>query len=165
MMQSKFLIYQVGSRADLKIEEDNGRFNKYWINHPEFGRCLFKAASPIDSTSDRQQMDWREKVACELGKLIGLPMAQTEFASKFISEKDGSISGSLSIDYTPSGNQIMSLRGFLSQVDPNYDRTYSDSYEDGYSVKNVMHYLQLNSVEMPLNWQRVEGIDDGADLL
>jgi hypothetical protein len=63
MMESKFLIYQVGGRADLKIEEDNGRFNKYWINYPD------------------------------------------------------------------------------------YDRTYFDSYEDGSSVGNVMHYLQLNYEE------------------
>jgi hypothetical protein len=165
MAKPKFSIYQIGDRGDLKIEEDNGRFDKYWINHPELGRCLFKTASPIDSTPDRQQMDWREKVACELGKSIGLPMAQTEFASKFISEKDASIFGSISVDYTPRGSQTMSLRGFLSQVDPNYDSAYSDSYEDGYSVKNVMHHLQQHSVGLPPSWEEIEGINDGADLL
>jgi hypothetical protein len=166
MVKSKFAIYQIGDRGDLKIEEeDNGRFDKYWINHPILGRCLFKAASPIDSKPDEQQMDWREKVACELGKSIGLPMAQTEFASKSTSEKDAVISGSISVDCTPKGSQTMSLRGFLSQVDPNYDSAYSDSYEDGYSVKNVMHHLQQHSVGLPPSWERIEGINDGADLL
>lgn len=165
MAKSKFTIYQIRDRGDLKIEEDNGRFDKYWVSHPQLGRCLFKAASPIDSTPDRQQMDWREKVACELGKLIGLPMAQTEFASKSISEKDAAISGSISVDYTPSGSQTISLRGFLSQVDPNYDRAYSDRYEDGYSVENVICHLQQNSVGLPPSWERIEGVNDGADLL
>jgi hypothetical protein len=91
MAKSKFSIYQIGDLGDLKIEEDNGRFDKYWINHPELGRCLFKAASSIDSTPERQQMDWREKVAFELGKLISLPMAQTEFANKSTFEQDTSI--------------------------------------------------------------------------
>jgi hypothetical protein len=165
MAKPKFAIYQIGDRGDLKIEEDNGRFDKYWISHHQLGRCLFKNASQIDSKPDQQRMDWREKVAYELGKLIGLPMAQTEFASKSISEKDVQISGSISVDYTPNGSQTMSLRSFLSQVDPNYDCAYSDSYEDGYSVENVMYYLQQNSVGLPPSWEGIEGIDDGVDLL
>jgi hypothetical protein len=59
----------------------------------------------------------------------------------------------------------MSLRGFLSQVDPNYDCAYSDSYEDGYSIENVMYYLQQISVGLPPKWAKIDAIDDGSDLL
>ena len=48
-MISSFPIYRVepkdryGTNTGIDAE---GRFYKYWCNHPELGHCLFKAASP-----------------------------------------------------------------------------------------------------------------------
>jgi len=182
MATSKFPIYRLEDRSITEIgREDDGRFFKYWANGTKLGRCLFKAAFPYDSSVDyryaeakasptprfRQQhrMDWREKVAAELGNLLGLPMAQTELATIYIPQNDTWISGSISVDHTPPVSEVISLRRFLSQVDPNYDSAYSDSFEDGYNVSNVMFYLERNSVGLPLNWNGIEGIEDGSDLL
>ncbi len=104
MATSKFPIYRLEDRSTTEIgREDDGRFFKYWANGTKLGRCLFKAAFPYDSSVDyryaeakasptprfRQQhrMDWREKVAAELGNLLGLPMAQTELATIYYSPK------------------------------------------------------------------------------
>lgn len=181
MATSKFPIYRLEDRSTTEIgREDDGRFFKYWANGNKLGRCLFKAAFPYDSSDDRHatgeaattprfrqqhRMDWREKVAAQLGKLLGLPMAQTELATIYIPQDDTWISGSISVDYTPPVGELISLRRFLSQVDPNYDSAYSESFEDGYNVSNVMFYLHQNSVGLPLGWNGIEGIADGADLL
>ena len=182
MATSKFPIYRLEDRSATEIgREDDGRFFKYWANGTKLGRCLFKAAFPYDSSVDSQhttgealltprfrqqhRMDWREKVAAQLGKLLGLPMAQTELATIYLPQNDTWISGSISIDHTPSVGEVISLRRFLSQVDPNYDSAYSESFEDGYNVSNVMFYLEQNSVGLPLSWNRIEGIEDGSDLL
>jgi hypothetical protein len=47
---------------------------------------------------------WHEKVAAELGKLLGLWIARTELAISYVQELETYISGTLSMDYTPAGS-------------------------------------------------------------
>lgn len=163
---AKFPIYQLENSSGVEIDdEEDGRFYKYWTNQTNLGRCLFKAAFPYGANPKQHRMDWREKVAYELGQLIGLPMARTELASIYVANGDTWMPGSISVDYTPNNCKIISIRDFLSQADPNYDSTYSESFEDGYNVSNVMFYLEQSSVGLPLSWNGIEGIADGADLL
>lgn len=163
---AKFPIYQLKNRSEVEIdEEEDGRFYKYWTNETNLGRCLFKAAFPYGDNPKQHRMDWREKVAGELGQLIGLPMARTELASIYVVNGDTWLPGSISVDYTPNNSKVISIRDFLSQADPNYDSAYSESFEDGYNVSSVMFYLEQNSVRLPLGWNGIEGIADGADLL
>jgi len=163
---AKFPIYQLENRSEVEIdEEEDGRFYKYWTNETNLGRCLFKAAFPYGDNPKQHRMDWREKVAGELGLLIGLPMARTELASIYVADRDTWMPGSISVDYTPDRCKVISIRDFLSQADPNYDSAYSESFEDGYNVSNVILYLHQNSVGLPLGWNGIEGIEDGVDLL
>jgi hypothetical protein len=164
---SSFPIYRVGPKdrdgTDTGVDAE-GRFYKYWCNHPELGHCLFKAASPDGFTPRERRWDWSEKVAAELGKLLGLPIARTEFAVGYAQELGCYIDGTLSIDYTPMNGQVMSCRRFLSIVDPLYEVESLDGL-DAYNVENVLHYLQRHSVGLPLNWHPPSGIETGADVM
>jgi hypothetical protein len=164
---SSFPIYRVEPKdrygTDTGVDTE-GRFYKYWCNHPELGHCLFKAASPDGFTPRERRWDWSEKVAAELGKLLGLPIARTELAIGYAQELGGYIDGTLSVDYTPMNGQVMSCRRFLSIVDPLYEVESLDGL-DAYNVENVLSYLQTQSVGLPLNWQPPAGIETGADVL
>jgi hypothetical protein len=88
-MSDEFQIYQVeqANRAKVNTRSDSeGRFYKYWCSHPQLGRCLFKAAAPDGFTVEERRLDWHEKVAAELGKLLGLPIARTELAVGYVQE-------------------------------------------------------------------------------
>jgi hypothetical protein len=164
---SSFPIYRVepkdryGTNTGIDAE---GRFYKYWCNHPELGHCLFKAASPDGFNPRERRWDWSEKVAAELGKLLGLPIARTELAIGYAQELGGYIDGTLSVDYTPRNGQVMSCRRFLSIVDPLYEVESVDGL-DAYNVENVLHYLQTYSAGLPLNWHPPLGIENGADVM
>jgi hypothetical protein len=164
---SSFPIYRVEPKdrdgTDTGVDAE-GRFYKYWCNHPELGRCLFKAAAPDGCTPEQRRWDWSEKVAAELGKLLGLPIARTELAIGYAQELGGYIDGTLSVDYTPRNSQVMSCRRFLSIVDPLYEVESVDGL-DAYNVENVLHYLQTNSAGLPLNWHPPLGIENGADVM
>jgi hypothetical protein len=91
---SSFPIYRVEPKdrdgTDTGVDAE-GRFYKYWCNHPELGHCLFKAAAPDGCTPEQRRWDWSEKVAAELGKLLGLPIARTELAIGSAQELGGYI--------------------------------------------------------------------------
>jgi hypothetical protein len=157
----KYRIYEIEIEYEITQRESDGRFMKYWIDRADLGRCLFKAATPFEEEIDDRRMDWREKVAEQLGKLIGLPVARTELALARLPQK--TVSGSISIDYTPERATVMSLRDFLTQVDPDYDR-YDLNLEEGYNVGNIIDRLAKFFVDIPLDWARIDGIKDGADV-
>jgi hypothetical protein len=164
---AEYPIYQVEQvEANLSNSgiDSEGRFYKYWCSHPQLGRCLFKAAAPDGFTVEERRLDGHEKVAAELGNLLGLPIARTELAVGYVQELETYISGTLSVDYTPTGGQIMSGRRFLSIADPSYDVEQFDG-ADSYNVENVLSRLQENSVGLPVGWIAPLAIEDGADLM
>jgi hypothetical protein len=166
-MNGEFPIYQVeqADRAKVNTRSDSeGRFYKYWCSHPLLGRCLFKAAAPDGFTVEERRLDWSEKVAAELGKLLGLPVAQTELAVGFSQELGKYISGTLSLDFTPRNAQIISGRRFLSFFDPRYD-SYQLDGSDLYNAENVLFCLEQNAVGLPGNWIPPRGVKSGADLM
>jgi hypothetical protein len=168
-----FPIYQIEPEDRLGTNTRNdsdGRFQKYWCarvvhickDFPQLEHPLFKAGFGDGSTSSERRLDWSEKVASELGKLLGLPVAQTELAVGI----DGFL-GTLSVDYTPVGSQIISGYRFLTTVDPLYDVERADG-TDSYNVQNILHQLSENFVGLPTNnpdWMPPAGIKEGADLM
>lgn len=174
-MIAEYPIYQVEQvEANLSNSgiDSEGRFYKYWCSHPQLGRCLFKAAAPDGFTVAERRLDWHEKVAAELGKLLGLPIARTELAVGYVQELETYISGTLSVDYTPVGGQIMSGRRFLSIADLSYDVEQVDG-ADFYNIENILLRLQQNSVGLPVGWTLPSAIakftpmaiETGADLM
>jgi hypothetical protein len=163
---TKYPIYQaeqVDADSSDSINESEGRFYKYWCQHPQLGLCLFKAAVPDGYTAAERSLDWSEKVASELGKLLGLPVAQTEFAIGYAIERSEYISGTVSVDHSPT-TQVISGRRFLSLVDPLYDIEQPDG-ADPYNIENIFCHLETNAVGLPPNWNPPPDIDTGADLM
>jgi hypothetical protein len=163
---TKYPIYQVTQQAadsSNSINDSEGRFYKYWCQHPQLGRCLFKAAVPDGFTATERSLDWSEKVASELGKLLGLPVADTEFAIGYAIERSEYINGTLSVDHSP-GTQVISGRQFLSLVDSLYDVEQPDGV-DPYNIENVLDRLEANTVGLPPNWNSPPDIQTGADLM
>jgi hypothetical protein len=166
-MSQKFPIYRVepAYRSIAITQSDSeGRFYKYWCNHPQLGSCLFKAAAPDGFTPEQRRLDWSEKTAAELGKLLELPVARTELAIGFDRERQMYIPGTLSANYIPSGGQAISGRRFLASVDPLYDVERFDGI-DLYNVENILRHLQENFVGLPREWSPPIGIETGADLM
>ena len=65
-MSDSFPIFEVPSDA-AEAPEATGTKPKFWLEHPEFGKCLFKQAR--SNTGE----DWSEKIAAEIAQLLGLP--------------------------------------------------------------------------------------------
>jgi hypothetical protein len=165
-MSDQFSIYQVEPeyRFAAKTKQDSeGRFYKYWCQHPQLGLCLFKAATPDGYTSAERSLDWTEKVASELGKLLGLPVAQTELAIGYAIERSEYISGTVSVDYS-SATQAISGRRFLSLVDPFFDIEQLDG-ADQYNIENILYHIEANLVGLPSKWNLLPEIKTGGDLI
>ena len=91
MKESK--VYTIEPQITIKdeqdlVEETKGYLTKFWVNHPELGNSLVK----LDRDRGR---NWTEKVAYEIGKSMGLPIARYELA--VLSEEFGKDSGSKGI--------------------------------------------------------------------
>lgn len=166
-MVNKFPIYRVDPSLwsfDNADSDSEGRFFKFWCEHPKLGRVLFKEAASDKLLIHQRRFDWSEKVAAELGKLLGLPVAQTELAIAFSPEKQEYVEGTISVDYRSGKERVISGRQFLSMVDPDFDRIPASS-GDPYNISNILHHLQENTVGLPQNWLPLAGIRTGADLM
>lgn len=81
-MTSEFPILLVTQKAyEASSNETLGSKYKFWFDHEELGRCLYK------QSRENLGEDWAEKVASELCELLGLPHAVYELASTW--EGDG----------------------------------------------------------------------------
>lgn len=98
-----FPIIEVPEDAD-QSNEDMGTKYKFWYNHPELGRCLFKQARP--NTGE----DWAEKLTTALCQKLNLPHAQYELAT--FKNYPGSISRSMlpTNALLQHGNEILASR-------------------------------------------------------
>jgi hypothetical protein len=164
---NKFPVYRVDPSPwsfDGVNSDSEGRFFKFWCKYPELGRVLFKEAASDKLLIHQRRFDWSEKVAAELGKLLGLPIAQTELAIAFSPEKQEYVEGTVSMDYRSSEERVISGRQFLSLVDPDFDGIPTSS-SDPYNIPNILYHLQENAVGLPQNWLPPTGIETGADLM
>jgi hypothetical protein len=164
---NNFPVYRVERSTrdfDTNERDAEGRFFKFWCHHAELGRVLFKEAASDKLLIHQRRFDWSEKVAAELGKLLGLPIAQTELAIAFSPEKQEYVEGTVSVDYRSGEERVISGRQFLSMVDPNFDGIPTSS-GDPYNIPNILHHLQENAVGLPQNWLPPMGIETGADLM
>jgi hypothetical protein len=127
---NNFPIYRVERdprKLDTNERDSEGRFFKFWCEHPELGQVLFKEATSEQFSTSQRRFDWSEKVAAELGKLLGLPIAQTELAIAFFPEQQKYVEGTVSVDYRSGEERVISGRQFLSLVDPDFDRIPASS--------------------------------------
>jgi len=96
-MTSEFPILLVTQKAyEASSNETLGSKYKFWFDHEELGRCLYK------QSRENLGEDWAEKVASELCSLLGLPHAVYELASTWEGSR-----GVVSPNFLPQGGTLV----------------------------------------------------------
>lgn len=149
-MSNQFPIIDVSEDAAESEEAMGSRF-KFWFNHPNLGKCLFKQVR--FNTGE----DWSEKVAAELADLLGLPHANYELATW--RTYNGVICANFLLEKTVlvHGNDI--LAGLVS----GYPRgqTYSLSQ---HTLNVVIEALRLHGLRLPIEWTPPQGITEAVSV-
>lgn len=136
----------------LSQDETMGTKSKFWFEHPEFGRCLYKHIRP--NTGE----DWAEKVAEQLCKLLGLPHANYELAETW--EKNY---GTVSFNFIPEDGDLIHGNEILTPLVPNYP-TYETYNASQYTIDVVLSAIESSQVQLPPDWTVPEGIKTAQDL-
>jgi len=137
-MAEEFPIIVVPEAAyELSETEAMGTKPKFWFDHPNLGRCLYKQSRP--NTGD----DWAEKIAAELCKLLGLPHAQYELAT-WKSQRV-----TVSPSFMPDGGSFISGDVWSANAP--------------HRVNIVLEAIADNSVKLPLDWVPPVGIETAVE--
>jgi hypothetical protein len=147
-VSNKFPIITIPAEAPEESEE-MGTKEKFWFHHEELGLCLYKKAR--QNTGE----DWSEKIASELCKLIQLPHAEYELAL-FNNEK-----GTVSKSFLPENSSLVTGNEILAQIFLEYSEDINDLSQ--HTLDNVFRVFTNNSVDLPLNWTPLEGIETAID--
>ncbi|MEH2218254.1 MAG: hypothetical protein V7K72_14280 [Nostoc sp.] len=124
-MTSEFPILLVTQKAyEASSNETLGSKYKFWFDHEELGRCLYK------QSRENLGEDWAEKVASELCELLGLPHAVYELASTWEGSR-----GVVSPNFLSQGGTLVHGNELLSSIVPNYPAfgTYGISQHTTYN--------------------------------
>jgi len=152
----EFVVIEVTAAAP-EAPEAMGSKPKFWFQHEELGRCLYKQARPGGGE------DWAEKIACELCKLLGIPHAHYELASW------RGLRGTVSLSFLPANAALLHGNEILVESQPDYPRSQSGSR--GYcrvpqhtldAVLSVIGSESRLVVEPPFDWDPPPDVVDDA---
>jgi hypothetical protein len=134
-MNNNCQVYHIESdRKPIAREEDDESGNKAWYDTSEFGASLFKAATTTPGSLTEYRTDWSEKVVERLANILGLPVAQYEFATAYLNGASKPIEGVISVDCIPAEADISSGGFFLRQ-------TFDDKSKRKYTIENILNAL------------------------
>jgi hypothetical protein len=141
------------------ITNINKNFDDWYTNNEI--KVFFKRRHPPPAPHEfNPPSDWVEKVVCELGKLLGLPVAQYEFASVYYPETDRTVEGTISVNCISQDNEEIKGADFLITASE-----FSGNNLTEHTIQNILEALDLADVLPPFSWeQAVEGINTGAEL-
>ena len=152
-MTSEFSILLVTQKAyEASSNETLGSKYKFWFDHEELGRCLYK------QSRENLGEDWAEKVASELCSLLGLPHAVYELASTWEGSR-----GVVSPNFLSQGGTLVHGNELLSSIVPNYPAfgTYGISQ---HTIDVVLRAIAGESVNLPIDWTPPSGIQTAVDV-
>ncbi|MGE5660041.1 MAG: HipA-like protein [Actinomycetota bacterium] len=140
-MTDEFPIIIVTQEAyELSKAEAMGSKYKFWFEHPELGRCLYKQAR------ENSGEDWAEKVASELCKLLGIPHANYELAATSEGNR-----GVVSPSFLPPGGTLVHGNELLTPIVPNYP-TFGTYNLSQHTIDLVLTVLSDQSFNLPIGW-------------
>lgn len=123
-------------------QEARGIDPKDWValqeDAPKDGQSSWWLFKPIKAASYRRCDDWSEKMASELGRLIGLPAARVELAAR------GGEVGIISQNVTPDGCSLESGDTLLSEFDGYLSSAGDDRPKNriGHNLDNIQRLLE-----------------------
>ncbi|MBA3991922.1 MAG: HipA-like protein [Cyanobacteria bacterium DS2.3.42] len=148
-----FSVFEIDGTSAQEVEP-MGTKSKFWLDHEQLGRCLFKTTRP--GTGE----DWAEKISAELANLIGLPHARYELA-KFEGER-----GVLSLSFAPKGTELVPGNEFMVETDPGYpkkaNRTQYRTPE--HVLGRVLDTLSSKNILPPAEWRTTAEMVSAADV-
>src|ERR671933_842625 len=152
-MSDEFPIIIVTQEAyELSKTEAMGTKYKFWFEHPELGRCLYKQAR-LDLGED-----WAEKVASELCELLGIPHANYELAAT----SEGNL-GVVSSYFLPNGGTLVHGNELLTPIVPNYP-TFATYNLSQHTIDLVLRIISDESVNLPSGWTVPSGIQKAVEV-
>jgi hypothetical protein len=152
-MPEQFPIFFV-RQEDYQLSQDEtmGTKSKFWFEHPELDRCLYKHIRP--NTGE----DWAEKVAEQICELLALPHANYELAETWSSNY-----GTVSLNFIPQGGTLIHGNEILTPLVSNYP-TYETYNASQHTIDVVLSAIELSQVQLPPDWDALEGIETARDL-
>lgn len=148
-MNKKFEIISIPENAR-ENTEDTGTKEKFWFQDSQLGLCLYKKARK--NTGE----DWAEKITAELCKLLNIPHAEYELAV-YQNEK-----GVVSKSFLPNNARLVLGNEILADQFSDYPQEISNP--SNHTLDNIFTAFHKNlSLNLPLNWQPVEGIKTAID--
>jgi len=150
---TKFPIIEITRNAyELSSQETMGSKYKFWFEHEELGLCLYKQARQNSGE------DWAEKVASELGLLLGLPHAIYELASTWEGNR-----GVVSPCFLPLRGTLVHGNELLTPIVPNYPT--SGTYRlSQHTIDIVLNIISDQSINLPLGWTKLNGIETATEV-
>jgi hypothetical protein len=143
------------SEADYERSSDEAMGSKYkfWFQHQQFGRCLYKQGRPNSGE------DWAEKVASELFEFLGLPHATYHLAETWEGKR-----GVVSPNFLPPGGTLVHGNEILTAIEPNYltAATYKEASQ--HTIDIVLQAIAADHVGLPIAWTPPSGIQKAVEV-
>jgi len=151
-------------------EEQLGTKPKQWIARTETDLWLWKAATfnrRPDGSDYRKGDDWSERVACEVGRVLGLPVAESDLAERcgtpgvisrrFLSHPEALVHGNELLPacddpHDRTGYTIDAVAAVLSEVDPPASKPALPTAMDWFVGYLVLDVLIGNTDRHIENW-------------
>ncbi|MBE9256376.1 HipA-like protein [Dolichospermum sp. LEGE 00246] len=146
------IVFVTEADYELSSNEMMGSKYKFWFEHEQLGRCLYKQARP------NLGEDWAEKVASELSELLGLPHATYHLAETW----EGNW-GVVSPYFLPGGGTLVHGNEILTPIVPNYPTfvTYGASQ---HTIDIVLQVIAADYVGLPIAWTPPSGIQTAVEV-
>lgn len=152
-MSDKFPIIIVTQEAyTLSTTETMGSKYKFWFEHPDLGRCLYKQAR------ENLGEDWAEKAASELCELLGIPHANYELAATSEGNR-----GVVSPSFLPSGDILIHGNELLTPIVPNYP-TFETYNLSQHTIDLVLSVISDESINLPIASTVPSGIQKAVEV-
>jgi hypothetical protein len=148
-----FRVVEVSERAP-EDPEWMGTKQKFWFQHPELGRSLFKLARP--GTGE----DWSEKLAAEICALLGLPHATYELAT-WMGQR-----GTVSPSFVAPGEALVHGNELLVASIEDYPAPGEEDrfHNSRHTIDAVLGTLDRSGASRTRGWDSLPGIETAADL-
>ncbi len=138
-----FPIIDVSDWVVDELDEQLGTKEKWWLADRTW---LFKQVRPGQDGPSGE--DWAEKIVEELGRRLGLPVAEVELSVRM------GVRGIISRSFVEQGARLEHGNELLARVDPDYDRTES-RHNVRYTVPAVK--AALDGVGPPSGYPDLQG--------
>jgi hypothetical protein len=146
------VIFVTQADYERSSNEMMGSKYKFWFQHQQLGRCLYKQARA------NLGEDWGEKVASELSELLELPHATYHLAETWEGNR-----GVVSPNFLPAGGTLVHGNEILTPIVPNYPTfvTYGASQ---HTIDIVLEVITADHVGLPIDWTPPNGIQTALEV-